>query len=184
MLHILLSFSWGGCSHDIFFHLDVQLLLLDVHCGLSLIPRPSHHPGFDRLQYAKTFLHTGGKAWERGYVASSYNDVCILAYKQGCRSHHKSLHAPTWLRWKLMTLLFVHNYVRYVPPSSVVVTISLFQNTTFWCISSSAAFWMFRKRNWEFEPKKEIANDKKKSLVLVHGWVLNFSLTKTVSCPG
>ena len=38
MLHILLSFSWGGCSHDIFFYLDVQLLLLDVHRGLSLIP--------------------------------------------------------------------------------------------------------------------------------------------------
>ena len=32
---------------------------------VSLIPRPSHRPVFDRLQYAKL---DGGKAWERGQV--------------------------------------------------------------------------------------------------------------------
>ena len=39
-----------------------------LHSHTSLVPRPSHRPVFDHLQYAKL---DGGKAWEQGYSYTS-----------------------------------------------------------------------------------------------------------------
>ena len=51
----------------------IKETLKDAFDGISLVPRPSTASGFDRLQHAKTFLHTASdQKLELGNEARCY----------------------------------------------------------------------------------------------------------------